>query len=200
MFNNMCVSWWSVSSGWMTPSWISWGGKASATSVLSSATTTFTSSPGTSSTSSRRCQPSAAWPGTSASNSTTRPKTRMPQRSNSSPKISAPHQAESLFPPLPDQTPPSPLVHDASRTASTAGWPKPRSPSSRGRPRRRRSLSRPLLSPPNPLTSPTFIPPRSTLAARPRRIPRCQRLTATPRRSPNDPSQPFFLPAIAGSI
>lgn len=134
----------------------------SAISGHSSATMTSTSSPGTSSTSSRLCLQSAAWPGTSALNSTTQQKTRTPRRS-SSPKISAPPRAESPFPPRQDQIPPLHPAHGGRRTASWAGSPKPRNRSSRDRRRRQRSLSQPLLSQPNLLTFHPFTPPQSTL-------------------------------------
>lgn len=132
----------SASSGWMMPSSTSWGGKASATSASSSVTTTFTSYREMLSTSSRRCLPSAAWPGTSASNSTI-------QRSNSGPTSTAAPPAEALFHRLLSLGPAWPPVHDHRGTAPTVGWLKPRSQNSRGQPHHPKSPSRHLHSPPN---------------------------------------------------
>lgn len=125
-------------------------------SASSSATMTFTSSRETSSTSLRRCPPSAAWPGTSASNSTIR--RWRTQRRNSSPTTSVTPPAEEWLP-----------VHGCRASAPTVGWRKLRSQNSRGQPHLQKSLSQLLHSPPNlPICShPTIastqglVPPKS---------------------------------------
>lgn len=183
----------SVSSGWTTPSWTSWGEKAFATSACSSATMTSTSSRGTSSTSSRRCRPSAAWPGTSVSNSTTRLSatqgTRRRSRGRSRcPGISEPHR--SPFCPRPGPlTPPSPPVWDPR-----VGWPRPKNQSSRDRPHPPESPSRPRRSLPSLLTRPKRTRVRvchwdqCTRDGRPQRSPRFRKAAANLRSSTSDAS------------
>lgn len=109
---------------------------------------TFTSSRGTLSTSSRRCPPSAAWPGTSGSNSTTQ------GRRSRCRVTSAPHRPRSPIHPPPGLTPLWPPVCDPRGTARTVVWPRLRNRSSRGQPRLPKSPSRLRHSPPNLLTRP----------------------------------------------
>ena len=78
-------------------------------SACSCVTTTSTSSPGMLSTSSRLCRQSAAWPGTSASDSTMTRRTAE-YTPYTSPTTRAQHRVNSSHPPRPSQMPKCPTV------------------------------------------------------------------------------------------
>lgn len=189
------VSFCSVSSGWTTPSWTNWGEKAFATSVCSFVTMTSTSSRGTSSTSLRRCRLSAAWPGTSVSNSTTRrsgtqqsSRRSWKSRSRRCRVIAERHRRRS--PPCP---PPGPLtLPRPPEWDLRVGWPRRMNQCSRDRPRPPESHSRPRPSPPSLLTRPKHTRVRvfhwnhCTRDGRPSRSPRFQKAAANQRSSTSD--------------
>lgn len=148
------------------PSWTSCGGRASATSVCSCVMTTSTSYPGMSSTNSRLCQLSVAWPGTSASSSTTL-MTRVRTMRRPSLVRPSPLRPSLLRPSPTSQTPlclqwPSLALRPEPHPAPQGFWritrqihqPSTTSLFSSGRPHLLESQCQPLLSQPHLLTLP----------------------------------------------